>query len=254
MISEEVKLTLKEIDNLVLNQNAKVQTKQILENSIREYKELILKTSKNLDIVVNALEILRQISDESVINSYRYIEKNINDALSRIFPEKTRQIKLVEGRRGNYPQLEIQLIVENGKTRSLTSCTGHGVTQVISLLSNMCLIVINGGRRFLVLDEVMSGMSGNTLSVISDVLKAFAEIGFQYIIVEHGFIPEGSKVVVLESINDIGRIVDTYTEQHGVYMEGIRQKKGYKLNRQKTGEATGIISGGMDVDEEVEAI
>lgn len=237
MISDKVKSTLAEIDDLVMSQNAKVQTRQILENSISEYQSIISDNNEKLDIVVNALEILRNISDESVINSYRYIEKNINDALSRIFPDKIRQIKLVEGRRGNYPQLEMQLLVENGITRSLKSCTGHGVTQVISLLSIMCLIVINGGRRFLVLDEVMSGMSGNTLSVIADVLKAFTEIGFQYVIVEHGFIPQGSKVVVLESINEIGKIVDEYTEKTGVYMEGLRRKKGYKKIGESLSEA-----------------
>lgn len=249
MVANDVKVTLSEIDKLIVSQQAKLRTKQMLETSIEEYKKIINNNSEKLDTVVNALEILRAISDESVKNSYEYIEKNINDALSRIFPEKIRKIRLVEGRRGNYPQLELQLIVEAGLTRSLKSCTGHGVTQVISLLSNMCLIVINGGRRFLVLDEVMSGMSGNTLAVISDVLKAFAEIGFQYVIVEHGFIPQGSKVVILESINGIGRVVDEYTEEKGVYMEGLRTRKGYKVGANE-GLAVQI---GMD-NEEVDAI
>lgn len=231
MVADSIKDTLDSIDKLILDQQAKIKTKQILEDSITRYKESIMTNSKSLDVVVNALELLREISDDSVSNSYKYIEKNINDALKRIFPDRVRHITLDESRRGNYPQLEIQLTVEDGISRSLQSCTGHGVTQVISLLSNMCLIVINGGRRFLVIDEVMSGMSGNTLAVMTDVLKAFAEIGFQYIIVEHGYIPVGSKVIVIESVNGVGGIANEYTEEKGVYMEGVRNKKGYRIKK-----------------------
>lgn len=226
-VSLEIKDMLLSIDEVINGQLAKVKTKETIEKSISQYEKNIQYDREQLDLVVNALNLLQNVSNESIEGSYKYIETNINQVLARIFPNKKREIKFVESKRGNYPQLELQLNVDDGYTRSLSTGTGHGVTQIISLLSNLCLIVINGGRRFVVLDEVLNGCSGNTLRIVDDVLEAFSSIGFQFIVVAHGYIPRNSKVIVFEDRNAVGRIVNEYMNKDGVYLDGIRMGSKY---------------------------
>ena len=55
--------------------------------------------------------------------------------------------------------------------------------------------------------------------VIDDVLWSFTEIGFQFIINDHGFIPRGSHVYHLEAVNDVSRLKDDYISEYGVYRQ-----------------------------------
>ena len=116
------------------------------------------------------------------------------------------------------------MTVGNGKVRSLKADSGHGLAQVISLLSILSLIVITGSRRILVMDEVISGLSVNNRRIITDILWTFTQIGFQFIVNDHGFIPKGSKVFHLEMQGDVSHIKDTYIEGEGVYLQGQGQK------------------------------
>lgn len=221
------------IDNQVIAQQSMLKQQKMLNDSITQLRDSVAKESEELDVVSNAVAILTNISDDTVKENYKFIQDNINAALKKVFPEKLRQIRLVESMRGHYPQLEFKMYVGNDKRgneifRTIKSDSGHGVAQMVSLLSLMSLIVISGQRRFVGLDEMTSGMSGNTREVFDSILWAFAEIGFQFVLVDHGYIPKGAKVYVMESHNDIGGVVDTYIEQNGVYNEGVRRTPGYK--------------------------
>jgi hypothetical protein len=146
--------------------------------------------------------------------------------LERIFSESERRIYLKEYTRGGmYPQLEIELHVENGKIRSLKDDSGHGIMQVISLLCILSLIVITGNRRILVIDETLSGLSAKSRSIIDDILWTFTEIGFQFIISEHGYIPRNAKVYKLKSVGGISSVVDEYIESDGVYLDGLSEEE-----------------------------
>ena len=96
--------------------------------------------------------------------------------------------------------------------------SGHGLTQVISLLCILTIIVITKSRRLLVLDEVLSGLSDSAREIIADILWTFTDIGFQFIICEHGFIPKGAKVYEMKNVNDLGSVANTYIEEQGVYL------------------------------------
>ena len=113
-------------------------------------------------------------------------------------------------RAGQYPQLELELIVENGKVRSLKNDSGHGLMQIISLLCVLSVIVLTGSRRVFVIDEVLSGLSENSRKIVAEILWTFTEIGFQFIVSEHGFIPKGSKVYHLKMTGE-------YPSRQGVY-------------------------------------
>ena len=207
------------VNDLEVQQMANIKTKEKL---LADAEELVKKAElkqADLDIVTNAISILRIVSDNSVKESYEYITESVNAALSRIFTESTRRIRLQESTlKGQYPQLEVILEVGDGIERSLKFNSGHGLTQVISLLCILTIIVITKSRRLLVLDEVLSGLSDSAREIIADILWTFTDIGFQFIICEHGFIPKGAKVYEMKNVNDLGSVANTYIEEQGVYL------------------------------------
>lgn len=210
---------LDRVDTFENKQNALKATKEQLEESIKDTTEDTVTAVKDLEVATNALTILRNISDDAVNQSYQFIEDSINSALERIFERTHRRIRLKETTRGGiHPQLEIELIVENNVVRSLKEDSGHGIMQIISLLCILTLIVITGGRRILLLDEILSGISATSRQIIDDILWSFADIGFQFIVSEHGYIPRGSKVYELEMVGGVSSIKREYISE-GVYLD-----------------------------------
>lgn len=228
-ISSRVDSLLAGIDEQIIMQQAKLKNQKMIEQSIDGYKKTIKEKSEDLDIVTNAVAILSSVSDESVSTNYKFIEDNVNLALQRVFPDKVRQIKLSESMRGAYPQLEFRMVTENNVIRTIKSDSGHGIAQIVSILCLLSLIVIRGERKFVALDEMTSGMSGNTRAVLDSILWAFAEIGFQFLLVDHGYIPKGAKVYILKDTNGIGKVEKSYIEEKGVYNEGRRSRQNYSL-------------------------
>lgn len=209
------------INQIELSNAASIRTRAYLENSINQLVEQNIKSKEALDIATHAIEILRQVSDEAVSQAYGFLEQSLNAALARMFANTTRKIRIREyTRNGQYPQLELELDVGNGITRSLKSDSGHGLAQIVSLLSILSLIVITNSRRLMVMDEIISGLSVHNRKIVSDILWSFTEIGFQFIVNDHGFIPEGSKVYHLEMVGDVSHVKDTYIAKKGIYLQG----------------------------------
>ena len=212
---------LGEIQKIEIANTAAIQNRLRLEQEIERLKEKGKNDQEALDIATHAIEIIRQVSDEAVSKAYKFLETSLNSTLERMFANTTRKIKIREYTRGNqYPQLELELEVGNGIKRSLKTDSGHGLAQVVSLLSILSLIVITNSRRILVMDEVISGLSVHNRKVVSDILWSFTEIGFQFLINDHGFIPEHSKVYHLEMVGDVSHVKQTYIAEKGVYLQG----------------------------------
>lgn len=208
------------IDQIELENKAAKKSKEALEASIREIMDKNKENREALDIATHAIEILQKVSDEAVGKAYRFLEQSLNSALAKMFTKTTRKIELKESLRNNqYPQLKIILHVGNGKTRSLKNDSGHGLAQIVSLLSILSLIVITGSRRILVMDEILSGLDVHNRQVVNDILWTFTEIGFQFIVNEHGFVPENSRVYHLEMVGDVSNIKQTYIATSGVYLQ-----------------------------------
>lgn len=218
--SERASQIIADIDELEVNQRAAIKSKDKLFEDIKEMKARKKLCEEDLEIVTNAVAILQKISDNTVEESKDFIQESLNSALSRIFKKSTRKIRIKEyTTRGTYPQLELELTVEGGEVRAIKN-SGHGLIQIVSLLCVLCLIVMTGNRRVLLLDEVLSGLSARTRKVVDNILWAFASIGFQFIINEHGFIPKGAHVVQLEMSSGISNITKEYIEPNGVYLDG----------------------------------
>lgn len=213
------------VNQIELENAAALKSKEALEKSIQEIMEQNQNNKEALDIATHAIEILRQVSDEAVSRAYGFLEQSLNSALKRMFVNTTRSIKIKESiRGGQYPQLELELNVGNGITRSLKTDSGHGLAQIVSLLSILSLIVITESRRILVMDEVISGLSVHNRKIVTDILWSFTTIGFQFLVNDHGYIPEGSMVYHLEMNGDVSGVKQSYIATQGVYLQGNGKK------------------------------
>lgn len=209
------------IDQITLENAAAIKSKEALESKIQEIMQANASNKEALDIATHAIELLRQVSDETVSQAYGFLEQNLNETLKRMFANTTRRIEIKESTRANqYPQLELILHVGNGKTRSLKTDSGHGLAQIVSLLSILSLIVITGSRRILVMDEVISGLSVHNRKIVTDILWSFTEIGFQFIVNDHGYVPKGSHVYHLAMVGDVSGVKQHYIAKKGVYLQG----------------------------------
>ena len=208
------------INDIEIQNAAAIKSRQSLENTIAEIMKNNESNKEALDIATHAIEILRKVSDEAVSKAYTFLQESLNSALKKAFANTTRQIEIKESiRNGQYPQLELVLHVGNGKVRSLKSDSGHGLMEIVSLLSILSLIVITGGRRFLAIDEVLSGLSVRNRLIVTDILWSFTEIGFQFLVNDHGYVPEGSNVYYLEMVGDVSGVKRNYIAKTGVYLQ-----------------------------------
>ena len=206
--------------------NARVRAKELLEKSVQENtrKVNILMGSKELH--KQAIAVLEKLSSDAIDDSFAFIESSLNEVLAKIFQHSPRKIKIATTiARQKIPELHIELYAANGIKRDLKEDSGHGIRQLISLLCIMCLICITGTRKFLVLDEVMSGLSKESRQAVNDILWSFTQVGFQFVIVEHGFIAQGAQVYRLELDNDVSRVVDSYIDQNGFFLDTDTKEK-----------------------------
>lgn len=210
--------TEKTAEHVLSQQSLLKQTKEKFLNSAQEHSETITTLSGALKDNKEAMAILNTVKDMNTAQSYAFIEHNLNIALEKVFNGSVRKIRLVEGTyNGKYPELKLELITENGVKRSLKTDSGHGMRQVVSLLCTLCLICVSGARRFLVLDEVLTGLSAESKQAVDDILWAFAGIGFQFLIVEHGFVARNAQVYELKLENGISRVTHEYVTTEGHY-------------------------------------
>lgn len=163
--------------------------------------------------MVEAQQLLTTVSDANTTAVLDYITGIINKTLGELFPHDSRRIYLEKTMyQGQYAHINIKLTGTNGKTRDLTLQSGTGLRQVISFLFVLSIIEIRKGRRLLIADELLSGLHPEAKRITTDIIKIFAEEGFQFAFVEYG-------------VNDLGKVylvekpgaVATVTPMDGVY-------------------------------------
>lgn len=137
--------------------------------------------------LIEAQRLLSTISEENTVRTLDYITGVINNALAEIFQGEGRQVSLdKELYRGRYAHIKVHLTTSTGAQRNLDLQTGSGVKEVISFLFTVCLIAVRGGRRFLIMDELLSGLHAYAKAVIAELMGVFTEEGFQFLMVEYG--------------------------------------------------------------------
>lgn len=137
--------------------------------------------------LIEAQRLLSTISEENTVRTLDYITGVINNALAEIFQGEGRHVSLEkELYRGRYAHIKVHLTTSTGAQRNLDLQTGSGVKEVISFLFTVCLIAVRGGRRFLIMDELLSGLHADAKAVIAELMGVFVEEGFQFLMVEYG--------------------------------------------------------------------
>ena len=183
-------------------------------NLTRKRENMLKSLQESQDEYVHMLDaqkLLSAVSEENTEQTLSFITGMVNKVLSEIFPNSTRRIILKKKLyAGSKPHINVLLVNGLGDELDLDLQEGDGIKQIISVMYVICLIEIRKGRRLLILDERLNGLHARAKQVLAEIIKIFAEGGFQFIFVEY-------------SLNSIGKIYNIETRGDSstpVYVEG----------------------------------
>ena len=183
-------------------------------NLTRKRENLLKSLQESQDEYVHMLDaqkLLSAVSEENTEQTLSFITGMVNKVLSEIFSNSTRRIILKKKLyAGSKPHINVLLVNGLGDELDLDLQEGDGIKQIISVMYVICLIEIRKGRRLLILDERLNGLHARAKQVLAEIIKIFAEGGFQFIFVEY-------------SLNSIGKIYNIETRGDSstpVYVEG----------------------------------
>ena len=160
-------------------------TKELEADVRKRGEELMNYRSEFLDML-NAQRILAAVSDENMEAVLRYVTGIVNKTLAEIFKSDTRKITLKKRLfAGTRPHIIVELTNGEGVTLDMNLQSGTGLSQVVSGLYTLCLIEIRKGWRLIVFDERFSGLHSEAKKILSEIIKIFAEGGFQFMFVEY---------------------------------------------------------------------
>lgn len=179
-----------EIQRLEYEANQATQVKA----KIEELVEKLRAESSTYCDMIEALQLIAAVSDNNTREILDYLTCVINKTLEELFPHDNRRIHLehtIHG--GQHAHIKIILSGSDGRERDLQLQSGTGLRQIISFLFTISLIEVRKGRRIFIADELLSGLHKEAKRIIMDIIKIFAEEGFQFVFVEYG-------------VNDIGKM------------------------------------------------
>lgn len=163
--------------------------------------------------LLEAQQILSTVSDNNTNIILDYITGVINNVLGKLFPCDERRIVLEKSLQGGQKaKITVKLLTGDGVQRNLETQSGTGLRQIISELFAISLIEVRKGRRIFFADELISGLHPVAKKIFMEVIKIFAEDGFQFVFIEYG-VPDVGKIYLVEKPNDVA----TVTPLDGAY-------------------------------------
>lgn len=181
-----------EVKELVNESRLLVNTERTKRKMVDDLCQKIVKMEaqcKEMDnkfnVYCRASSILGSVADKNTETKISAITGVINKALAILFPDGSRSIELTQKMHNNaYPHFIVTLKVEDGQTRTFKQ-SGTGLAQVISFLFTACLIDARGGRKIMVMDELLNGLHPDAKGIVKDLMLALCD-KFQFVIVEYG--------------------------------------------------------------------
>ena len=182
-----------------MNVNELVKESRLLVNTERTKRKMVDDLCKRImtmeaqckeldnkfNVYCRASSILGSVADKNTETKISAITGVINKALAILFPDGSRSIELTQKMHNNaYPHFIVTLKVEDGQTRTFKQ-SGTGLAQVISFLFTACLIDARGGRKIMVMDELLNGLHPDAKGIVKDLMLALCD-KFQFVIVEYG--------------------------------------------------------------------
>ena len=188
----------------IANKKNLTKKKESLLQTLKENQSLYVK-------MLNAQKLLSAVSDENTEQTLSFITGMVNKVLAEMFPNSPKRIQLKKKLfAGSKPHINVILVNDEGIELELDLQEGDGIKQVISIMYVICLIEIRKGRRLLILDERLNGLHSRAKKVLAEILKIFAEGGFQFIFIEYSLDDLG-KIYNIENRN--GKSVPVYIEK-----------------------------------------
>lgn len=187
-----------------------------LEKSVKELEEEKVSLEEDMSRVIRELEVLEEtknilaiINDTNTNNTLTFINGVINRVLGQMFPTDPVSISIEKSLYANkHVHLNVKLTDKEGNVRDMKLQSGTGLKQVVSFLFRVSLIELRGGRRVLFADEILNGVHQDAKGIIMDIMKIFAEEGFQFIVIEHGGFTEYGKLYNVEKIGNEANLVE----------------------------------------------
>ena len=182
-----------------MNVNELIRESRLLVNTERTKRKMVDDLCKRImtmeaqckeldnkfNVYCRASSILGSVADKNTETKISAITGVINKALAILFPDGSRSIELTQKMHNNaYPHFIVTLKVEDGQTRTFKQ-SGTGLAQVISFLFTACLIDARGGRKIMVMDELLNGLHPDAKGIVKDLMLALCD-KFQFVIVEYG--------------------------------------------------------------------
>ena len=164
-----------------------------IRDSLNEASEIYEK----IGVYEGANKLLNAVSDKTLGAMLDTVTSAVNNVLAEMFRNSgdTYEIRLVKGLyAGRIAHMKLELM-QNGNPRDLSLQSGDGIKQVISFLFITLLISVSGGRRLIIMDEVLNGLSPEAAEgAVAALFKTFAKNGFQFIMVDQGRYNPGSSI------------------------------------------------------------
>lgn len=153
----------------------------------------------DLQTLIEAQRVLVTVAEENTSKVINFIETIINKALLDMYPDGTYYISVDKTiRRGTSAAIDVTLYDTSSSNRvelDLNDQAGDGIARIISILFSLSVIELSGVRKFVAIDEVLNGFHADSLVIVKNILKLFADGGFQFIMSEY-------------DINDMGTIYE----------------------------------------------
>lgn len=156
-----------------------------LQTEIESLQKKLAGLTDSHDAMLRAQAILGTVSDETTSGFLMRITDVINRALEQLFPMDPRRVSISQALyRNRYPHFVLELTTSDGMTRTFKQ-SGTGLGQVVSFLFTVCLIDARGGRRLMVMDELLNGLHPTAKGIVRSLMEALSG-RFQFVVVEYG--------------------------------------------------------------------